>query len=79
MNYARRRVADAGLDAPAVIAEVLRGDNGVWTDDVFLLPVVDGDALLFATDFDEDDGVDGDPALRVEGSAVVPAAGAAPS
>ena len=76
VNFVRARVAaDAGtrggepINVEGILAQLTSGADGVWTDERFLLPTLEGDALLFAGE-EEDEEEEGTDALVVEGHAL---------
>ncbi len=48
VNYTRHRVEEAAVGPATVLEELRLGANDVWRGDKYLLPAMEGDALLFA-------------------------------
>ncbi len=83
VNYLRSRVAEGAVpvataaECAVLRDEVVGGANGVWTEERHLLPVLPGDALLFALSFgDDDDDGGGDAVGGPVGGGAGAAAGA---
>ncbi len=58
INYLRHRVSEGGSDLPVevLLLETTQGQHGIWTDERFVVPTMQDDALLFSIVDAGDDG-----------------------